>query len=303
MSQEKQVTIAVHRAVFLDEFDYNLSVIIERIRKDLPSGHQVLRRELFSQTAVGFPSFPQTNEAIALQLALFEEGGKRSLVSTDSGSSGYQTSEINAPSGAEFLSNEVALLVSGNFVITCALGNRHALFCDAIGQLADACSIPFPPGCMSLAAIPNRLTLERIQGVGVSAIRFDAGDLQGSVQQANSGLIRSIFAPLPSDEEAERQSMVTELNIRPANKKHAKAVMDDIDRNQWVTRVASQAHETEEVSQYTIVLEDGSEWRDGELKLKRSVKVDVEGSSYNVPQALQHMMEYLSYLRSRDLIE
>lgn len=113
----------------------------------------------------------------------------------------------------------------------------------------------------------------------------------------------TIFAPMSGPEAIERESMVTEISIKPANKTSAKLETTEINRNDWVTRVASEAYEDEDVSQYTIVLDDGSEWRDGELKLRRSIKLEVDGSSYDVPQALQEMMKYLQFLKKNELVE
>ncbi len=166
MSKKKDVTLSVHRAVVIDECHWTIAELLDSIRGS-DGANRVVNRGFWDRTAVNFPQFPKTNEAVAAQFALYEEGAERSTVKREASSGDYSTSPISAPDSSEFLNHEVAVLASGNFLIACGLGNRQTLLLDALGQLASQSGIDYPPGCISLATIPNKLTVELIRTKGV----------------------------------------------------------------------------------------------------------------------------------------
>ena len=136
MSKKKTVTLSVHRAIVDENCGWNLRELFAEIRERNKAGATV-DRSLLDKIAVKFPAFPKTNEAITAQFALFEEGAQKSNISGH-GAREYATNPITAPSESEFLDHEVAVLVSGNHLIACSLGNRQTLLIDAIGKLTES---------------------------------------------------------------------------------------------------------------------------------------------------------------------
>lgn len=297
MSKKKDVTLSVHRAVLIDECSWTLSELLDTIRGS-DGANRVVNRGFWDRTAVNFPQFPKTNEAVAAQFALYEEGAERSTVRREASSGDYSTAPISAPDASEFLNHEVAVLASGNFLIACGLGNRQTLLLDALGQLAAQSGIDFPPGCISLATIPNRLTVERIRSKGVKSIRFDAANLIGSLDVSSKGVIESVFGSASGVTELKRQEMVAELSIRPRRiGRRSDVEIVATPKDEWLSNTAVKVYNEDRISSYTIVLDDETEWTEGELKLTKSVSIAKDGSSYQMAEALQKMLEYMTELQ------
>lgn len=297
MSKKKDVTLSVHRAIIIDECRWSLAELLGAIRES-GDRNRVVPRGFWDRTAVKFPQFPSTNEAIAAQFALYEEGAERSTVKRSPASGDYSTEAIAAPDAAEFLNHEVAILVTGNFLIACGLGNRQTLLIEALGQLASDSGISFPPGCMSLATIPNKLTVERIRSIGVKSIKFDAANLLGSLDVSSQGVIESVFGSGAGITELKRKDMIAELSLRPKYLgKSSSLDVVETPKDVWLSKTAVKVYNEEQIDSYTIVLDDDTEWKEGELKLTRSVSVSKDGSSYQMAEALQKMLEYLHDLR------
>lgn len=297
MSKKKTVTLSVHRAIVDDRCGWNLGELFSSIRESDTSGRTV-DRGLWDKIAVKFPSFPQTNEAIAAQFALFEEGAQKSTIRGHQASE-YATAAIGAPTESEFLDHEVAVLVSGNHLIACSLGNRQTLLIDAIGKLADQCDLEFPPGCMRFATIPNKLTVEMIRERGVKSIRFDAANLLGSLDVSSNGLLEHLFGQSAKVDDIKRQEMVAELSLHPKRiGRRGNLEVVETPKDEWLGNAAVKVKNEDRLDSYTIVLADGTEWPEGELKLSRKVDVTRDGSTYQMADALHEMLKYLDDLRT-----
>jgi len=297
LSKKKTVTLSVHRVIVDDRCGWNLGELFSSIREGNTSGLTV-DRTLWDKIAVKFPAFPKTNEAIAAQFALFEEGAQKSTIRGHQASE-YATSPIAPPSNSEFLDHEVAVLVSGNHLIACSLGNRQTLLIDAIGKLADQCRVEFPPGCMSFASMPNKLTVEMIRSKGVKSIRFDAANLLGSLDVSSSGVMEHLFGRSATIDDIKREEMVAELSIHPKRLgKRGSLEVVETPKDEWLGKAAVKVKNEDRVDSYTIVLADGTEWPEGELKLSKRVDVTRDGSTYQMADALHEMLTYLEELRT-----
>lgn len=262
-------------------------------------GENVVDRGLFEKTAVKFPLFPQTNKAVATTFALYEEGAEKSTIQPVGASEAYSTAPMAAPAEVEFLDREVAILADGNFMIACGLGKREALLVDAIGKLAGRCNIEMHPTVLTFTTTPNRLTVENIKEVGVKAVRFDAANLLGSLDIPRDGLIGEIFGEMATDATLQKDEMVAELSLR--HKRFRRPALDavPIPKSEFLERAAIRIFRDEEVSSYTIVLADDTEWEEGDLKLNRSVTIAKDGSTFSMPEALQAMLYYLAELHAK----
>lgn len=297
MAKTKTLTLTVHRAIVSDDFPWTLSNLLDRLKMDMNPGDHIIERDLLSKTAINFPLFPKTNKAIAAQFALYEEGAEKSTIQPEGNAESYSTASLTAPTAEEFLDREVAILVDGNYLIACGLRSRHGLLIDAIGKLANRCNIKMHPSALHLTNTPNHLTIDKIRSVGVKSVKFDAANLLGSFDIPTDSLIGEIFGGMTSAKKLQQQDMVAELCIHPKISRKMKVDTVATLKNEWLERTAVKAFQEEGVSSYTIVLDDETEWKEGELKLSRKVTVDADGSTYNMPQALQKMLEYYDYLQ------
>lgn len=151
---------------------------------------------------------------------------------------------------------------------------------------------------MSLATIPNNLTVERIRSTGVKSIKFDAANLLGSLDVSSQGVIENVFGTGAGIPELKRKDMIAELSLRPKFLgKRSKLDVVKTPKDEWLSKTAVKVYNEERIESYTIVLDDDTEWKEGELKLTRSVSVSKDGSSYRMAEALQKMIEYLHDLR------
>ena len=304
MAKTKTVTLSVHRAIFDEKITFTLSDLLGRIKQDVIATKDriVADRSLIDKIAISFPQFPKSNEAVAARFGLYEEGSEQSTIQFGKPEEGFTTNKIPAPEQAEFLDHQVVILADGNYMLACGLGTRNNMLVDAIGQFASQCGIKLPPTSFHLTNTPNTLTLDRIRSVGVRGIRFDAANYLGSLDIPKDSLIGSIFGAMSTTEEFERQEMVAEVSIETKRLRKPRLVSKETPRNEWLTRTAARTMQSEEVGAYTIILEDGTEWRDGELKLGTYVKVPQDGSTYRVPDALQCLLDYRQELLQKGLL-
>lgn len=292
----KTVSLTVHRAVIDDSIPFSLAEILTKIKGHYNSKNLIVDRGLMAKTAVKFPSFPKTNQAIAAQFALYEEGAQKSTIRQQVSSGAYSTAPVPAPEDSEFLEHEVAILVDGNYLIACGLGKRQAVLIDTIGRIAEKCDISIPPGTISLIETPDQLTVDIIRQRGVRSIQFDAGNLLGSIKADKSTLLGHIFGASSNETEYEREEMIAQLTIHPKRKKKKRFEYDIQPKNEWLNTSAIKTLDEDRVDSYTITLEDDSVWREGNLKLSKSITISKDGSTYRVEEALSQMLEYLDYL-------
>lgn len=293
-----KITLSVHRAIIDDSFPLTLADLLAKLKSEIKGGDHIVDRGFFDKTAIKFPSFPKTNQAVAAQFALYEEGAEKSTIRPPKTTEVYSTAPLTAPEDVEFLEREVAILVDGNFMIACGLGNRQNMLVDAIGKFALRCGMKMHPTTLVFATIPNRLTVERIRSVGVKSVRFDAANFLGSLDISAQSLIGTIFGTSTTMADFQKQEMVAELSIHPKKFRRTKLDIVATPKNEWLERTAVKTFQDEGVSSYTIILDDNSEWPEGDLKLSRSVTLARDGSTFNMSEALQAMLDYLDELRN-----
>lgn len=281
-----------------DKFPWTLASLLDKLKSELTAGDHLVNRGLMAKTAIKFPSFPKTNKAVAAQFALYEEGAQKSTIQPVGTIEAYSTAPLPAPEEAEFLEHEVAILVDGNYMVACGLGKRQGLLVNAIGQLADRCDIEMHPTALGFTNTPNHLTVKKIRSVGVRSVRFDAANFLGSLDIPTNSLIGEIFGGMTTKADLQKQEMIAELIIQPKKLRRAKLDTLKTPKNEWLERTAVKTFQDEDVSSYTIILDDGTEWKEGDLKLSRSVTVAQDGSTFSMPQALQAMLNYLDELQS-----
>lgn len=297
MSKNKSVTISVHRAFFSDNHSWTLAGLLNRLRSDLKDDDLIVPRSLFEKTAVKFPSFPKTNNAVAAQFGMYEEGAEKSTIQVSGTMGEYSTISVPAPDKAEFLSHEIAILTDENFMIACGLGQRQGIIIDAIGTLAKRCGINIAPTEFTFGNTPNRLTVEKIRRIGVKSIQFDAANLLGSLDISTESVIGSLFGKTSTREYFKRQEMIAELSIRPKTIGRPQVQAVAMPKNVWLEKAAVKTFEDDDVGSYTITLDDNSVWKEGDLKLSRTVDLPKDGSSFQVSKALQEMLDYLDQLK------
>lgn len=297
--KSRNVTLSVHRAVIDDSFPWTLSSLLSELKSGMNAGDHVLKRALLYHTAVKFPQFPKTNEALAAQIALYEQGAEKSTIRPDT----YSTNRLTAGENLEFLEHEVAILVDGNYMIACGLGKRQSLLIDAIAQLASRRGIEMHPTTLSFVTTPNQLTIERIRSIGVKSIVFDAANFLGSLDMPTKSLIGSLFGKSASMNDFVKQEMVAELSIHPKRVGRTKLDVIATPKSEWLENAAVKTFKDEDVDSYTIILDDDTKWKEGDLVLNRQVKIGADGSTFSMPEALHAMLTYMDELREKGLLK
>ena len=303
-ADKKAFGLTVHRAIIHERFEWSLAEILQQVKDGAKPSDLVVRRALFDRAHASFPAFPQTNTAVAATFALYEEGLEMSTLKASEDAQGYATSPHSAPEGSHYVGNEVAILVEGNYMVACNLGNRQSLLIEIISKLAHMQDIDFPPGCMSFATIPNQLTVEKIRQVGVKSVKFDASNLLGSLETDTKNVVSRVFGGLYRDKDLDKMGAIADLHLRLSKKKQKALGYDNyVSRSEWLDKAAEQAFEDEDVGGCTIILADGKEYKNGDLKLRTKVQIKMHGSSFQVPEAIGHMLEYLKELQSSGDLE
>ncbi len=297
MGKPKTVTLSVHRAIVSDDFQWTIGSLLQGIKSNIKTIDSSVDRDLFSKVEIGFPSFPETNDALAVKFALYEEGSEKSTILKKMTAETYSTGTQAAEEEHEFLDREVAILVDGNIMLACGLGNRCSLLIESISKLADRCGIKLHPTSFVFVDAANKLTLERIQSAGVKCVKFDATYYLGNLDNSPSGIFDTVFGPASGEYAYQKQEMTAEVIV---SKTKLKTELRP--KNEWLGRTAIDAFQDEDISSYTIVLDDDTEWREGHLKLKKSIKIPSDGSTFNEIAAFQAMMDYHRELKKSGLL-
>lgn len=297
-SKTKKITLNVHRAIINDSVNLSLSEILDKVRtSDSGTSASIVNRDLYKKTIVDFPSFPKTNQSVAALFVLYEEGTAISTVGVGKKKGNLKVDTLNAPKGKEFVDRETIILVDGNYVVSCNLQQNQGALLSAIETIARKVGIEIPPMGIDFAEISNKLTVDKIRKVGVKKIRLNVSDLLGSIQPVHDGLISHIFGVTSGTAEYEQKNTMAWLELNGNGGSSPMTLdYDSISKNKWLSEAATQALQDDDVSAYTILLNDGTSWKNDELTLTKTVNIIREGSSYNVPDALQHMLNYIDLL-------
>lgn len=303
MAKKKPMTLQVHRAVFHETVPWNLSDLLETIKASDEVGNAAIDREYWRKIAVKFPSFPKTNEAVAMQIALYEEGAEASTIQLMETDDRYATDAVKAPEKSEFLEHEVVILAKGNYMVSCNLGNRLALLVLAIQELAERAGRNIPPGTLSFSIPPNTLTIERIRRIGVARIDLDIAAYLAGSDIAAGGAFGALFSNSLGELGIRQSEMIADLSIRPDSRKAMKMSKEESPRNEWLDRAAVAAYDDDSISSYSVVLKDGTTWEEKSLKLNKSVQVERQGTTFSGPHALMAALDYLGDLEKEGLLK
>ena len=124
-------------------------------------------------------------------------------------------------------------------------------------------------------------------------------NLLGSLDVSTDGVLEDLFGRSGTIDDIKRQEMVAELSIQPKRVgKRGKLEVIETSKDEWLGNAAVKLRNEDRVDSYTIILADGTEWPEGELKLTRKVDVGCDGSTYQMADALQEMLNYMEDLRS-----
>ena len=294
--KKKKLTLSVYQAIFNDEIKTSLSELFSSLREAGAEIDTVVSKGFFDSVELKFPSFPAVNHAGIVQFDFFEEGATRTAISPNSASDSLEDTIVSAHDGGEFLDNRVIVLADHNYMIVCGLGNRKWALIDAIGQFADRCNIDLPPASLDFLRTPNRLSLQQIQQIGVKSVKFNAASLLGSVDVSEDGLCRRIWGTDMGPSDIERANLVSEVSINTKYLGKARIERGEVVRHEGLRGVGEVMCQDPEIESYTIVLNDDSEWTDGNLTLTRTVEVSKEGSSFRIEDVLAQMVKYRDYL-------
>ncbi|WP_282077626.1 hypothetical protein [Epibacterium ulvae] len=294
----KNVTLSIYQAVIDDSVEFSVAQILSVVRESLQPGEHVLSRGLIDQATIDFPSFPQTNDAVGMHIALQELGRKQTTVATNTTTASYEKATVPAPGDTEFLTNEISLLAVDNTLVICNLNKRENLIIDVILRTAEKCGINLAPTAVTLVKPANELTLEKIREQGVRSVKVDAYKLLSQLGATGNEHLDSLLGSSAAISDYQQEDVVANIEVRSRKIGKSRVEYSHIPKSYHLQRAAELTWESKDIDSYTIILNDGTPYSESAINLNKKVSLLTDGgTSYNKSEALYKMLEYLKTLR------
>lgn len=208
---------------------------------------------------------------------------------------------FDVPESKAWLDTEVILYIVDNHVIACNVGSNEQVVSTMITDLAKKGHILADDKHLLLSDVPNRLSIEHVQKVGVKNIELDISSYLASLDYIKShkkvgAPFRSIFAgPLSPDDVAKRSQTTGKLFLS----RGGKFKKEEISQDEWLTKIGTDIL-SDESDEYTITLEDGYQISSSKLRVSKTVKLNKKANNaFDREQAHLEMLAYYDELEGQ----
>lgn len=297
----RDMRLSAFRAFQPDDIDVSLQEIIEQLQRTLPNHTDRVSNgsSLFDHIALSEFKTAPANSAIGAVFSTFEEGAKASTLNFKHSSERLGQEEKAADDGEEFLGQNISILVEGNHVIACGIGNRAQLIIHTIFDLARKAGIIHTKSNARLAEVPHNPTVEDILKYGVKSVDLNITNFLASLpSRRKAGIVGKLFESVDGDTDHElRKSMIANLSI-----KKKKLTYESEAKDKWINELAIATMTEEEIPSYTIVLGNDVEISPKSMTLSKKVRIRRKASSFDLDDAHHSMIAYLRELKENGLL-
>jgi hypothetical protein len=307
-NKTRKMNLIAYRAAFTDNTKITFEDVLEQLKNKLPKhADRIFSAPSSTDVSVAISSFltHPSNTGTAAVFSLFQKDAQISTLLFDRSNEELEFNTQSAPEGEEYLDKNILLFAVEDMVISCGIGNRGNLLCNAICKLARTAGILPHTTLFNFAAIPRGDILKLINQIGVKQVDFDATTLIGSLPRSvHSNVLDMVFGSTNSaDALKRRRENIATLSVKNSRlwKRNSIGVTEQ-DKNKWLDAVAVGVVQAD-VNSYTIILNDNRPIKSGSLFMSRSIEVASDGSSFNVKDAHTQMVAYYYDLQREFLNE
>lgn len=293
--------LAAFRAFLPDDIHFSLQKLVEQLEKKLPNhvDRTCNGATLFDKIAIAEFKKAPANRALGVVFSIFEEGAKASTLNFKESQQTLSQSKKSADSGEEFLGRNVSILVEGNHVIACNMGNRAQLLIHTLLDLAKRNGIIHSTTGARLSEVPHNPTVKDVIEHGVKSIDLNITNYLASLPPlVSENLIGRFFGHIDSVTDMElRKTMTAKLKISGK-----KLSYDSISKDEWLKEMAIATMNDDDVPTYKIVLGNNVEISPKSMVLSKKVEIRRDASSFDLNEAHQLMIQYLRELKENGLL-
>lgn len=274
------------------------SVIIEIERAFPKNEDRMASIDLFRSQIVSYVKKPNNGGSGIFIGFCVQDKSATGLVDTITSTNEVGVEEYNAPENKAWLDSEVILYVVENHVIACNIGNKEKAITQLLTDLARKGNILGDQKHIVLSDVPNKLTIENVNKIGVKRIDLDISSYLTSLdyikpKKATPSFLKSIFSSPTSIAEVRRRNETTARVYL----KRGKFKKEEVRKDEWLTMIGTEIIK-EEPKDYTITLEDGSKIGTSTLHVSKSVDLNRHGNSFNREHSHLELINYYAELNS-----
>ena len=230
------------------------------------------------------------NEGVFLRILEFSNGAT-GLVNLSFPTGDVDVEEILPPDQKKFLHTQIILLVKGNFIYSCGLGNRNTQCVRAVQAIAERAEINEARAVFKIADLPSKISIAEIERIGVKEVTFSIVEYLENFPASNVPklpLMQSMFAQAKDiGGHHKRASTIARIKL-----KHKKFKKDERQRDEWLTDVGVAVLEDGEVDDFSIELDNGKKVHASNLKRQKRVKVASYGNTIKYLSAKNVLIDF-----------
>ncbi|MFY0597291.1 MAG: hypothetical protein JXQ85_12745 [Cognatishimia sp.] len=297
-SDSKRMNLVAHRVVYTDDTKVTFEEILEQLKQQLPNHEDRVFEALNStDTSIAISKFlgHPSNTGIGAVISAFQRDAEISTLAFKESSEELGFNTQPAAEGEEYLDQNFLLFAVEDIVISCGIGKRKSSLASAIYHLATRAGIIPHTTSFNFTNLPRGDVLESIRTHGVKEIDFDATVLIGSLPRSLKGnVLNALFGSTSmGDALKRRRENVAKLKVKNSRFwQRAKLGIEEQDKNEWLSEVAEEVVNDDELHSYTIILNNDTPIKSGTLMLNKVVVVAKDGTSFDVQQAHAEMVTF-----------
>ena len=286
----RQKSQVAKRAYFSENVSISLADLLERIFENIEDSRNRIYQAPHERFLVlGLLETNPINSGVFLRVFEFEDGAT-GLISFSSKDAGAEIEELLPPENRKFLKDDATILVQENQIFSCGFGGKNKLLSNAIEALAQSCGLLQKDAGLTVEDLPNDVSLAEINRVGIKKLDFGLTDYLNSQSGDwyEKGVLGALFAS-PKSRAVHQKRASTKGRISLTRGRFKK---DEYQKDEWLTDVGLAVHEDEQISGYTIVLENGKTVTARDLKRLKRVWLPRHASTVSYLAAKNALIDY-----------
>lgn len=299
MSNKRAKTLAYHRVLFSEGYNGQLEELLKAaFNKNSAPRDRIVPIDLVSNLAFASLYTPEKG-GVFLRVLEFETGAT-GVINFDTEDVDSIVEAFDHPDKKSFLKDQYFLLVDGNLILSCGLGNKAGTFSRCMVELCHNAKVMLSDAVARIADIPDRTTIAMVRKIGVKKVDFSLEGLMGELnvdlsQSPGARVFQMIFGV------SEKNRLEVQKRANAAGRislSRGRFEKEEIQIDPWLSEIGAEILEAGSIENYKIVLEDNREIKGSMLKRIKKVQLNRHANSVSHLSALLALEAFRDELRN-----
>ncbi|MCH2165330.1 MAG: hypothetical protein MK098_11845 [Marinovum sp.] len=221
------------------------------------------------------------------------EAGATGAINLDSTDASRAIEAFEHPENKNFLKEQSIIMIDGNHLYTCGLGNKDGTFAANVLDIAAKSEVLSQDVRMQVADVPNQMEIERVNSTGVKKVEFALNNYFEKLklaprQPAGLRVLKKLFGEKVDAEETQRRAEMLGRVVLKRNRFRR----DEVQKDQWLTEVGEEILTAGSADDFLIVLEDNSKIRADQLQRTKQVKINKHANTFSYSHAVMELSQF-----------